>query len=636
MSEDKPKTKDDRARRVVSYFIKSRNHRNKTWDKVADKAMKYYYGDQWGEEDKRILESQMRAPAVFNEIMPAIDLIIGHHIQGRVDLVAKPVDRFTDPELASIISSCIKNVEEMNDAHFERRNQFVDGVLTGFGIRDIYPDTEDDPEGVIRCKQASPWHYYLDPDFERYDYADGKRLFKETWLSLDEIKDTYGDKVAGQLPSETELYDAELTVEYVQSTWDSNSNDYGNLDDSNNSDADSWLLRRGIDRKNKLFRVIEMYEREVKNVKAYYDIESKELINLDDMSDEDRELVKDLAIKRKEKKIYLTTVVGDAIIAQDKTYTQAAEFYQLFNMYFPYFLNGKYWGVVENLFHPQDEVNKRHSTMIHILSTHDNSGIYYEEGAFPTEVEQELDHTLSVTGMAHKLNENGLSKIRDKQVKDIPPTYRWLFESQGEMIKHIAGAPDAFQGIAQRQESGRAKEMQINRAAVRLTPILDNFHKTMKMEGKAYIHWIQTFYTEERVIRVSGDEFGRQPQEVTINHPAFGVIFNDTSIGDYDITLEFEGKTQSERDRIKWLLVELSQTVPQFADIIAMHVLNYSDIPQKDAILEEFRNRQQMMIQQQQMGMQQGAIGGGRGAIQSAPRPSRGPRRMPTQMQATG
>jgi hypothetical protein len=244
--------------------------------------------------------------------------------------------------------------------------------------------------------------------------------------------------------------------------------------------------------------------------------------------------------------------------------------------------------------------------------------------------------------LANKISRNGqlfkFKELYDKETgqknyemlspHDAPQTYAYLIASEKDDVKYISGANDAIQGISKRAQSGRAKQSEIEQSAVRLQNIVHNFRKTQKLCGKAIVWWIQNYFTEEKLIRVMGDESMGTQEEIVINKRAFGQIFNDVTMGEYDISLEYEGRTQSERERNKFMLVELSNTVPQYADIISKWVLKLSDVPQKDDLLREFEMRQQMIQQQMSMGaMPQ------QGNQPQNVRPSRGVRRQPATMQ---
>lgn len=627
----KGKSKTDIAKEVMDDFAIYQTYRQRTWEKIARKCEKFYYGDQWSAGDKQVMYDQKRAPAVFNNVLPVIDLIVGYQVSTRVDLAAKPVDKHGDVILADIITSVIKNIEWINNSGFECRFQFLDGLVAGFGIKENWIEPDADLQPVIRTEQKSPWHFYLDPGFEKYDYRDAKKLFKETWMSKEDIELTFGKKVAKQVQfPESRL--GQIAIMDTPSRWDRNSDDYGNRS-SPGGDFDSEATRTGYDMKRNLVRVIEQYEKKYDRVEMYFDPETHTAKMVDELTEMEQDLVQDSIIPMVVGYIRMTTVIGNSIVAQDKEIKSKksgnVEFYHLFNMYFPYWLNGKYWGVIENLIYPQQDVNKHYQQIIHILNSYANSGLYYEEGAMAPEDEAGLEDRLARTGAAIKLAEGGLAKIKEIDRHEAPQTLFSLVGLKAEMMKYISAAQDAIQGQSRRAQSGKAKESEVTQSAMKLQGIVDNFRETQKLEGKADIWWIQNFYTGERMVRVLGDEYGQDMQSIELNKSMFGELFNDVTIGRYDITLEFEGKTQSERDRIKYLLVELSNTVPQYADIIAKYVLQYSDMPQKEKILQEFEQRQQLMQQQAQQALATGQppvqFGGkARGGIQGAPRPGRG------------
>ncbi len=636
----------DVARKAVNLYREYKTHRQRMWERIATKCEKFYYGDQWSLEDKRVLADQNRAPSVFNNILPVVDLIVGYQISNAVNLVAKPVDRFGDVILADILTTVMKNIEWLNNMGLERKFQFLDGLITGVGIREFWIEPDSDLQPVVRGEQGSPWHYYLDPCAEKYDYRDARAIVKETWMTVEDIRLTYGEKIAKQIsfPDDLRAKIPDMPIRDVPLQWSSGKDDYGNMLMHDYDEFSGSAKSRGLDIKDNKVRVLEVFEKKFERTEVFYDTTEQKAKTMDELSDIEQELVKEYALPMTTGYVTLTTIIAEDVVAQvrdirSKKKLGNVEFYNLFNFYFPYWINGKYWGIVENLLYPNEDINKHYSQIIHILNSYANSGIWYEEGAFAPEVEADLENKLAMTGSATKLQEGGLTKIQDKARHEAPQTLFTLTGLKQELMKYISGAQDAIQGLSKRAQSGKAKESEVSQSAMKLSGIVDNFRESQRLEGKAYIWWIQNFYTSERLVRVLGEEYGQEMQDVELNMSKFGQILNDVTIGKYDITLDFEGKTQSERDRIKWMLVELSNTVPLYADIIAKYVLMYSDIPQKDQILGEFEQRQQMIQQQQMMAMggggappPMGAGGGARGGIQSAPRPSRGPRREPTRM----
>ena len=620
---------------VINGYKLCKSHRESTkWDEIAKKALAFYLGNQWESQHKAILRSQNRAPSTFNMILPVVDLIVGHQIETEADLVIKPVDRFADPYIAHILTSGMKSIGQTNDIQFENKMQVQDGLLTGVGVKELWMDMESNFDGDMRIQQGDPWEIYLDCYFKHYDYSDAKVLYRKKWMRLDDIKRVFGKKIANQLPDIEEETGVDYAEVHAPVTPLGYSDDYGNRYNGMYGDFDDVATQNenSVDRKNNMYRVIEEYRKEYEENEYYFDSEQNTWLDAGKLAPEEYDLIKDLVVTKSNSYIRLVTIIADRIV-QDKPLKEK-EFFHLFNFYFPYFINGKYMGVVENLFYPQEEVNKRHSTIVHILNSIANSGIFYEDGAFSKEIEANLENELARNGVAIKMedmyDEDGHRKYEFITPHDAPATYMNLIAGEKEDIKYISGAGDAIQGISRRAQSGTAKNKEIEQSAVRLSGIIENFRKSQRLQGRAILFYIQKYYTEERMMRIVGENMGENDQEVTLNKYAYGQIFNNTSVGLYDVYFGFEGKTATERERIYYRLIEMSNTVPQFADIIGKRVIQYMDIPDKDAIIAEWEQRQQLLQQQAQMGLQQGMGTPNRGGIQSSPRPSASPRRQPT------
>lgn len=620
------------AGEILNDFNEYALYRRRSWEKTAEKAEKYYMGNQWDNKDKQILFNSKRVPAVFNKILPAIDLIVGHFMQNKIDMIPKPVDSEADVEVAHILSAVIKNLYWQNCIKYEDKFHFLDGIITGFGAEEIWYDPLYNMDGLIRFKQTSPWHYYLDPSVEKYDYTDGEKVFKETWMKLEDIERIYGKKIAKQITFKSRDLKISMPIYDVRATWDSNKKDYGNLDMRNITEES--FSHAGFDIKNNRIRVIEEYKMVHEKVELYYDIESGRYKKLDDLTEEESDMFKNLSIPTYLKHIKLTTIIADDIIAHEEN-LKAEEFYHIFSFYFPYWINGKYFGLIENLFYPQDEINKRHSTIVHILGTFANSGIFYEKGAFPEDVEAELENLLSQNGVAIQMNEDGISKIKPIVPHDIPQTLMGLIIQSDTYIKNISGAEDALAGRAPREESGRAKESMIQQAAVKLSGAIGNYWYTQVLRAKGLLWQIQNNYTDERIVRIL-NEHTNQMEEIILNkRMTLDKVANDITTGMYDITFEPEAITQSERERNKYMTIELMKAVPEFRDIFAELYVKLSDHPEKENILAQINQRRQMMMQQQQatgvQGMPQKSI---RGATN---RPSRyfGTKRLPANIDRT-
>lgn len=617
---------------ALKRYFNARKYRQETgWEEEAISGLRYVMGDQWNSRDLEALLRSHRAPLVFNEILPAANSIIGHFIQTASDAVVNPADAFADPVLAKMLRVCIKQIEQVNNVTHEDIQQFWDGFMTGIGIKETYQnyDVLDDVE--IKTQQKNPWNFYLDPYFQRYDYTDAHGLWRDSWMTAGHIRILYGDEIADDLPSLISEDGNEFIPSSIAPTIYGKNNDYGNksvtIGSSPSEKRDAAYLL-GFDTELNLYRVVEEYKTENIKIKYYYDPEADEGNGkwdlLDNLTDDEKELVKTTTVTRNVKRLRLTTLIGDKEIQSELL--DQSEFYQLFNFFFPYFWNGKYMGVVKNLQSPQDEINKRRSSLMDILNKIAFGGYFHNDEAFTDEQEADLNinasKNVAFTKVNRLYNDEGHLNIIPKIAPQISTVYERLLDRDHQTIQHTAGTPDGFIGTDRRKESGVAKRTDIMRAAMKHDGVIENFKMSQRLQELAYIWWIQNTYTEEKVIRIYGDGFGKSDEEIVINKRAMGMIFNDISIGKYDVVIDYEAKTSTERDATKFRLIEWAKMAPLYADIFAIEALKLESIPEKDMIINMIMQRSQQQAQQNMM------PGQGQG-----PRPNRGVRRMPQKVQ---
>lgn len=619
------------AEEVTREFQQCAQYRKKVWDGLDKKASEYVKGNQWTEQEKREMEAKKRVPAVFNMILPAIDLIQGNWLQSKMDLVAKPVDEFGDAEIASIITACIKYIEHQNMMQMQDKYQFRSGIIRGIGVKELWFDREKSLKGEIRCQYKKASDYFIDPDTTQYDLSDCSRIFKTVWMNKNELIRVYGKKKAEEAWgrynyfSSANAYDLLNTVTTPQ-TWAGQSDDYGNNSPGGSKmvgddrDAFEYVLGQGYDVKKKLCRVVERYEKVYEEAEYVTDPTTGEMVSIETYPPEVRPFLANGSIKRTEHHLHLTSIIGDSTVGEDAD-LDASEFNQLFNFFFPYWDDGKYMGVVENLFYPQDEINQRHASLVHVISTLAARGFLYEEDAITEDQESDLEDKLKTPGYVLKLEKDGLQRVKFQENLQVPTIFENLMEREGYNIKYISGANDAIQGISPRIQSGSAKATEIAQSAVRLMAVNDNWKDTKILCARALLWWIQTYYKEDRVIRIMSPEHMDQEDSIEINKPALGSIFNDITVGEYDVVWDWEGMTKSERERIMFRLTDLANTVPAYAQPIADEVIAMSDLPNKWKLLQKFQE-----VQQQQ---QQGMIPPQDNGIPGSPG---GARRMPQQL----
>jgi len=621
--DEKNKPEDD----IISEFndgfkhIKARREES-GWDATAKTCNDFFFNKQWPEGYRKLIEEENRPALTLNHVLGVVDVITSAILSNDADLIALPVDRAADPYIAQMLTKLIKQTEKSNLVSMERKQQVLDGLITGVGIKEKIYDYSTDLQGKLVITHSPSNQWYLDPVFKKPNYSDANELWKISWLREKDIKRIYGKKVWEQLKPGIEAKRTEYASNYTKSEYMTPS-DYGTQGViTAASQFLDELVETGYDIKNKQYRVIERYERRWKEVELYFDPSANngqgDYVDAATLSDEERVFAEDTIITVQRPYIQLTTGICD-VLAQDKE-TDMSEFYQGFDFFFPYFVGGRFMGVVSNALDAQMEMNKADSTIIDILSRIAKAGGVYQKDAFgedTPDVAKQLGKTGAWIGMDALYDANGRPNFIERRPGDVPPIFERLWARNREEIRDITGATAPLEGEVKRKQSGTAKNTEIRQSTLRLLNIIDNYRYTILQEGKSYVWAIQKYCTEERMVRIFGDTLNMTEEEITLNKRYMNQIANDVTIGEYDVIISFEGKSDSERQSTYFKLSEILQWAPDYRSVIVPRMFDLLPIPEKDAMKRELQQLQQQQMQMQQMQAQ----GERRGAIQSAPRP---------------
>lgn len=194
-----------------------------------------------------------------------------------------------------------------------------------------------------------------------------------------------------------------------------------------------------------------------------------------------------------------------------------------------------------------------------------------------------------------------------------------------QMMNYIEdfGGGRSFFGLSQGEESGRAIYSKIAQGQLISSTFFDNFAEFKRWHGINLIEWLKYVDTYTTLIGVHGDMFTQEELEYLIDNNYLnyyadskeGFLYVDandpiTYLADADLELQVteEGLSESERERRWYQLVEaekmdITGTLVSLPSWLEMK-LEVMDIDPdiKRRLLDEFRQRQEMLkAQQQQM-----------------------------------
>lgn len=516
------------------------------WAESGKLATDMLEDKQWTEADLRKLADEGRPALVINKIRPLFNLVLGYHLNNQTDIMYTPSnDGGGTAELAMIMSMISKQISEQNRLPYTVTDAYMDGLTTGRGYLDTRMNFDDNIFGNVKWSAVDPFSVYLDPDASDYDLNSGNFVMTTRWVSPDEIEYYYGVDAANlvrplmngatfsQLPSS--LYAGQEEI----SPWRS----FGGDMEGNGGfwRQTSEMFYNWVDtyRKTILMLDIQHYVRtwawffvdlntgDTSPVPETWGVPRMQRVLQTAQARGEQMILQ----QRNVRKVRWTHMIGDVIV-----YDRWSD-YKKFTItpFFPYFRRGKTKGFVESLIDSQREINVRRSARQNIIGRSSNGGWSFAKGTLTAEQKANLEQNGGRPGFQLEWDPKGntLPKPEMIQIGQAPVSVGELEKEAHDNMMEIAGINQAALGQMDGSNiSGRNVLAQQKQTVIGLEGFQNNFHRTMKLAGDLQKEIIQDFYTQERVVRITGP--GANPQEAVINQRVADRITNDVTSGKFD------------------------------------------------------------------------------------------------------
>ncbi|MEK7419312.1 MAG: hypothetical protein AAB196_16300, partial [Pseudomonadota bacterium] len=244
------------------------------------------------------------------------------------------------------------------------------------------------------------------------------------------------------------------------------------------------------------------------------------------------------------------------------------------------------YGVVRRVRDLQMDMNKRASKALFLLSTNQ---IFAEKGAFDdiNEAREEVNQPDGVViyKAGKKFEVHRDSEMAAGQVQ--------MMTLDGQAIQKSAGISDENLGRRTNAVSGRAIEARQLQGSVVTTQPFDNLRFAVQIQGEKLLSLVEQWYTEEKVIRLSGHK-GRLDW-VKVNQPEAqpdGSVryLNDITSSMADFVVSEQDYSGTLRQVMFESLNQLAGRLPPEVAIRIMTLaMEYSDLPNNDLVADELR-----------------------------------------------
>ena len=546
------------------------------------RAHDFHDGDQWDEEDQAAVEERGQKAIVFNMVKPKIAWIAGTERRARVDYRVLPRRR-QDAQTATVKTKACKYVQDVNYAAWERSRAFDDAAVSGLGWIEIgrRGDMSDEPIFYSYEDWRNVWH---DSRSQKNDLSDARYVFRRKWVDLD-VAAAMFPKRAGQVYASCKSSDTFYSDDQL-------------LDDADHEqEIDRAAEGNSLDglTSNRRSRVelVECWYRMPEKVKIIRS-QGIELGTLDgavyDSQDWGMQTLVDEGVAglydaiKFVMRVMVFTGVGHDVLQDDPSPYRHNRFPFVPVWGYRYKRTGLPYGEVQNLIGPQEDLNKRRSKALYLLSAN--------------QVVVDDDATQDWIGLYTEVNRpDGV--IRIKKGSTLKPLHEnrqmaeghvRLMDQDVRLLEIISGVTDENLGLQTNAVSGKAIMARQEQGHTSLAMLFDNYRLAFQLSGQIELSLIEQYWPDEKTIRLAG-EMG-QVEFVDINQqdPETGETLNDITSSQGDFIVDEQSYSASIRQAMFATLGDMLAKLPPEIALPLMDLwIDLSDLPGKGVMVERIR-----------------------------------------------
>lgn len=503
-------------------YVYSRDNGHTLYSAKARVCENFFAGEQWDPDAKAKLARQRRPALTFNKVLPSAAAIFGEQLNNQADISFKATKNGVQ-ETADALQKVFIQIGNANNTHYIESEVFADGVITSRGFFDARMNFDTNIFGEVDVSLCNPRNVVIDPDAEEYDPDGWKDVFLSKWLSLNDIEMLYGKRASQELGAKTSS-DRYIGYDFMDTRPDTFAGEGHRFPEDNS-------------KYNRRWRQLERQHKQIQMKEHFVDMISGETrVIPDGMPREKIQLILQefevSIIKRKTECIKWTVTIDDVMVHNEESP------YKHFTVvpFFPFFRRGRTIGLVENLLDPQELYNKVRSQELHIVNTTANSGWKVKTGALQNMSIEDLEERGAETGLIAELNDmDGLDKITPNTV---PTGMDRISYNSAEDLKEISMASDSMRGFDRADVAAKAIAAKQAQGSSNYSKIFDNLNMTRMLLGRNILDMVQTFYTEPRLIHITGNAPGEQDETMMINEVSpEGEIARDLTLGEYSLVV---------------------------------------------------------------------------------------------------
>jgi hypothetical protein len=569
---DSPKLVEQH-RKLMGYYTHELDRQFANRVEMATDAA-FYDNEQWRDEDKAQLEERGQMPLVYNVVSGTVDWVTGSEKRNRTDYKVLP-RRKTGSKSAERKGQLLKYLSDVNGTPFHWSRSFEDTTKAGVGwIEDGY--SEDPDKEPIYCRYES-WRCVLhDSSATELDLSDARYLFRTKWVDLDIAQ--------AMFPKRKKLL--EMSVQHAD--------DFSVLDLFGDDAMDSQEIsleqgtggRRSEDVNSTprhRVRLIEAWFRvPVKTQKISGGQFSGELYDpsspghQDDIESGEAEIVEKTSMR-----MFVAIMTHAGLLYHGESPYRHNRFpltpiwaYRRDKDNLPY-------GMIRRLRGIQEDVNKRASKALHILST--NKVIMDEDAVDDVD---ELAEEIARPDAIIEVKKG--KRFEFSADRDLPQWHLELMSRSINMIQSASGVTDELMGRTTNATSGIAIHRRQDQGSLATAKLFDNLRYAKQKSGEKQVSLIEQFMTEKKQFRITNmrgvpeyvDINDELPENDIVRHKADYVI----SEADWRASVR-----QAQAAELLDVIGKLAPVAPNVVMVMLDLIIESMDLPNQEELVNRIR-----------------------------------------------
>lgn len=537
----------------------------------------YYDGKQLSDEVKQVLAARGQAPIAYNVIAQSINWVLGSEKRGRTDFKVLPRNK-EDAKPAESKTKFLKYLSDVNLEPFSRSLAFADAIKVGVGWIERGAQDLDDKEVIYQRRES--WRNMLwDSTGSAIDNTDWRYCFRSRWTDEDVANAMFPDRRevicnsvtnAATLGGSYDMLDGDVAMDAAESERTEATGVMG-------ANSTGFVRRRRVRLIEAWYRSPEMVQK-LSGGMFHGDLYDK------DSAEHNAQVAAGAArINRKlEMRVRVAVMTTTGLLFDGPSPYKHNRFPFTPVWCYRYDENGLPYGMIRNLRDIQDDINKRASKALAILSS---NKVVMDEDALPEgwTLDDFKDEVADPNAILLKKRGSTMELAVDR---DLAPAHLELMSRNIQMVQQVVGVTDEQMGRHTNATSGKAIIARQDQGSMTTAEPFDNLRLASQLDGEIALALMEQYVTEQKEFRITN--MRGNPEFVTMND---GLPENDITRSKADFVISEADWRATIRQAQNDQLVDMLQKLPpQVALVMFDLVVDGMDIENRDEIVKRIRS----------------------------------------------